>query len=82
MCWVRPGEGLGAVAGVWRTLESLKRLEAVEADPVQAGEARHEAQRPGVQTEDVSPEAEAETGPGYVRSSVKISLVSSSWPQT
>lgn len=55
---------------VWSTLQSLERLEAVEAHTVQAGEARHEAQRPGVQTENVSPEAEAEPGPEHVRSSV------------
>ena len=63
MCGVRPDEGRGAVTRV--TLESLQRLEAVEADPVQAGEAGHEAQRPGVQAEDVSPEAEAQTGPEH-----------------
>ena len=49
--------------GVRRTLQPLKSLETVEADSVQAREARHEAQCPGVKTEDVCPEAEAEARP-------------------
>ena len=60
--------GAEAVTRVWSTLQPLESLEAVQADSVEAGEARHEAQRRGVQTEDVSPEAEAEAGSEYVGS--------------
>ena len=51
------------MSGVRRTLQPLKSLETVEADSVQAREARHEAQCPRVKTEDVCPEAEAEARP-------------------
>ena len=65
MSGVRPDERRrpGAMRGVRRTLQPLKSLETVEADSVQAREARHEAQCPGVKTEDVCPEAEAEARP-------------------
>ena len=65
MSGVRPDERRrpGAMSGVRRTLQPLKSLETVEADSVQAREARHEAQCPGVKTEDVCPEAEAEARP-------------------
>lgn len=62
MSGVRPDERRGPMR-VMRALQPLKSLETVEADTVQAGEARHQAQRPGVKTEDVRPEAEAEARP-------------------
>ena len=63
MSGVRPDERRGPMRWVRRTLQPLKSLETVEANSVQAGEARHQAQRRGVKTEDVRPEAEAEARP-------------------
>ena len=61
--------------GVRRTLQPLKSLETVEADSVQAGEARHQAQRPGVKTKDVRPEAEAEARPVHICQAIIIIII-------